>query len=116
MDLIRQLLFKMDDHSGAFAPQDYTVEGHTADEIGYHVWLLGQAGLMKVIDVTSQGSNGPQAVPLNLTWGGHDFIAAARSDTTWAHAKEKARSMGGALTFAVLKQLLESLAKTHLGI
>lgn len=86
MDLIRQLLFKMEDHSGAFAPHDYAVEGYTPDQIGYHIWLSGQAGLMKVIDVTNAGSSGPQAIPLNLTWDGHDFIAAARSDTTWAHA------------------------------
>jgi hypothetical protein len=116
IDLIRQLLFRMEDHPGAFAPRDYAVEGYTADQIGYHVWLLGQAGLMKVADVTSQGSDGPQAIPLNLTWEGHEFIAAARSDTTWAHAKEKAKSVGGALSFAVFKQLLESLSKIHLGI
>jgi hypothetical protein len=116
MDLIRQLLFKMENHSGGFAPKDYAVEGYTADQVGYHIWLLGQAGLMKVADVTSLASSGPVAIPVNLTWEGHDFIAAARSDTIWSHAMEKAKSMGGALSLAVFKQLLESLAKTHLGL
>jgi hypothetical protein len=71
MDLIRQLLFRMEHHSGGFAPQDYAVEGYTADQVGYHIWLLGQAGLMKVVDVTSQASSGPVAIPTNLTWEGH---------------------------------------------
>jgi len=116
MDLIRQLLFRMENHSEGFAPRKYDVEGYTADQVGYHIWLLGQAGLMKVAEVTSAASSGPVAIPKNLTWEGHDFIAAARSDTTWSHAMEKARSVGGALSMAVFKQLLESAAKTHLGI
>jgi hypothetical protein len=117
MDLIRQVLFKMEDHSGGFAPSNCEIEGDfTAAQIGYHVWLLGNAGLMKVTDVTSLGSEAPQAIARNLTWEGHDFIAAARNDTIWAHAKEKAKSVGGALSLGVFKQLLESLVKHQLGI
>jgi len=37
---------------------------------------------MKVADVTSLDSSGPVAMPVNLTWEGHEFIAAARSDTS----------------------------------
>jgi hypothetical protein len=116
MNLIRQILFRIENHAGAFAPQDYAVEGYTADQVGYHVWLLGQAGLMKVIDVTSHGSSGPQAVPLNLTWEGHDFIDAARSETTWSQAMKKAKSVGGSLSFVVFKQLLESVIRSQLGL
>ncbi len=86
------------------------IEGdYPADQIGYHVWLLGDAGLMKVTHVTSLGSDAPQAIAMNLTWDGHDFIAVARNDAIWAHAKEKAKSVGGALSLGVFKQLLESL-------
>jgi hypothetical protein len=56
---------------------------------------------MKVVDVTSVGFDGPHAIPLSLTWEGHDFIAAARGDTTLGHAKEKAKSVGGTLSLAV---------------
>jgi hypothetical protein len=71
---------------------------------------------MKVADVTSHASDAPQALPVNLTWEGHDFIAAARNDTIWSHAKEKAKSVGGSLSLAVFKQLLDSLIKHQLGI
>lgn len=71
------------------------MEGYTADQVGYHIWLLGQAGLMIVADVTSVGSSGPVAIPLNLTWEGHDFIAAARSDTTWFARYGKSQERGG---------------------
>lgn len=116
MNLIRQLLFRMGNHPAGFAPRDYAVEGYTADQVGYHIWLLGEAGLMKVADVTSHDSSGPVAMPVNLTWEGHEFIAAARSDTTWSRAMERAKSVGGALSLAVFKQLLESVAKTQLGL
>jgi hypothetical protein len=117
MDLIRQILFKMEDHLGGFAPRGVEIEGdYTEVQIGYHVWLLGGAGLMRVTDVTSLGSEAPEAIPLSLTWEGHDFIDAARNDTVWAHAKEKARSVGGSLSLAVFKQLLDSLMKHQLGI
>lgn len=116
MNLIRQLLFRMENHPAGFAPRDYAVEGYTADQVGYHIWLLGEAGLMKVADVTSHASSGPVAMPVNLTWEGHEFIAAARSDTTWSRAMERAKSVGGALSLAVFKQLLESVAKAQLGL
>ena len=48
---------------------------------------------MKVADVTPLGSGGPVAIPLNLTWEGQDFIAAARSDSTRSQAMERARSV-----------------------
>lgn len=117
MDLIRQILFKVEAHPEGFAPRELQIDGdYTASQIGYHVWLLGDEGLMKVADVTSHGSPGPQAIPINLTSKGHDFIDSARSDTIWSHAKAKARSVGGHLSLTMLQQLLNSLVKSQLGM
>jgi len=117
MDLIRQILFKMENHSRGGAPSNLEIEGdYTPDQIGYHVWLLGDAGLMKVSDATSMASAAPQAIPINLTWEGHVFIAAAGNDSIWAHAKEKAKCVGCALSLGVFKQLLDSLVKHQLRI
>jgi hypothetical protein len=116
MNLVRQILFKVDDHAGGFAPQHLEIDGFTSDQVGYHVWLLDDAGLIEAATVTAHGSSSPQAIPLHLTWEGHDFVAAARSDTAWSRAMQKAKSVGGPLTFAVLKQLLESMMKSQLGL
>ena len=116
MGLIRQIMFKMEHHSGGFAPQGFAAEGYSTEQIAYHIWLLGQAKLMEVADVTTHGATAPQALALNLTWEGHDFVDAARNDTTWSHAMEKAKSVGGSLSFAVLKQLLESILRSQLGL
>jgi Hypothetical protein (DUF2513) len=116
MGLIRQILFKMEEHPGGFAPKDLAIEGYTADQIGYHIWLLGQAGLMTVSEVTAHGDSGPQALAVNLTWEGHDLIDAARSDTTWSRAMDKAKTAGVSMSLAVLKQLLDSILKGQLGL
>lgn len=116
MGLVRQILFKMEAHPGGFAPEDFSIDTFSQEQISYHIWLLGQAELMKVVDVTSHCATAPQAVPISLTWAGHDFIDAARSDRTWLKAMEKAKTVGGSLSFAILKQLLESILKGQLGL
>lgn len=93
------------------------IEGdYTQSQIGYHIWLIGDAGLMKVQDVTSMAGEGPTAIPIHLTSEGHDFIDAARNESGWSTAMEKLKNAGGALTLAVLKALLESALKKQLGI
>jgi hypothetical protein len=66
MDLIRQILFKMENHGGGFAPPNVEIDGsYRAAQIGYHVWQPGDAGLMKVTEVTSMASGAPQAIAMN---------------------------------------------------
>jgi hypothetical protein len=117
MDLMRQILFKVEAHPEGFAPQDLQIDGdYTHAQIGYHVWLLGDEGLMKVAETTHMGSSSPSAIPISLTSKGHDFIDSARNDKIWSHAKEKAKSVGGSLSLAILQQLLNSLVKAQLGM
>jgi hypothetical protein len=117
MDLIRQILFKVEAHPEGFAPRELHIDGgYTQAQIGYHIWLLGDAKLMAVSDVTSHGSTGPYAIPLNLTSLGHDFIDSARNDTVWSHAKEKVKTVGGSVSLAIFQQVLNSLVKSTLGM
>ena len=116
MDLIRQILFKLEAHVGGFAPETISVDGYTSEQIGYHIWLLGQSGMMTTVEMTVHGDHSPQASAISLTWDGHDFIDAARSDTRWSKAMEMAKKIGGPLSIAVLKPLLESLWKAQLGV
>lgn len=109
-------MFKMESHESGFAPHNFVFDGYTDEQVLYHVWLLGDAGLMQVSDVTSLSSKSPQALPVKLTWAGHDFLDAARNDTVWSQALEKVKSVGGSVTFALFKQILEALLKNQLGL
>ena len=85
MDLIRQILLTAEAYPSGFAPQ-IEIDGYTQEEINYHAFLLGEAGLAKVNNVTHMGSKSPEAIIVNLTWSGHEFLDAARGKTIWNQA------------------------------
>lgn len=55
------------DPSGAVIP--LVLEGSTAEEISYHVLLLGDAGF---IEIGKDEQGRPR--PTRLTWKGHDYL------------------------------------------
>jgi hypothetical protein len=52
---------------------------------------------------------------LRLTYDGHEFLDAARSDTLWNKAKENVITKTGTLTLEGLKIALSTLIKHALG-
>ncbi len=114
LDLIRKMLLAVEDAPTGFAPT-LRFDGHTDAQVGYHAYLLIDAGLAKGANVTSHGSDGPVAMIQYLTWEGHEFADAARDETRWKKAKSIA-DKGGGITLDVMKELLISLAKAALGL
>ncbi len=116
LDLIRSLLIMMEAHEHGYAPVDIKVDGYTEEQVGFHVHLLGDAGLAVVADTTSIGSESPSAMPQYLTWAGYEFLEAAKDETVWGLAKEKVIKPAGGVAFTVLLEWLKMEAKTRLGI
>jgi hypothetical protein len=59
---------------------DVAVNGRSRDEITYHVMLLDEAAFIEAEDLTTM--DGVCWKPKRLTYTGHEFIDAARSDTS----------------------------------
>ncbi|MCK4340490.1 MAG: DUF2513 domain-containing protein [Phycisphaerae bacterium] len=116
MDLVRQLLLKIEEHEHGLAPRNLPIDGYDDEQIGYHVHLMGQAGLLKVADVTHLGSASPEAIPVRMTWAGHDFLDAARSETIWSRAKDHLGANWASVPFEVLKSLLVKFISESVGI
>ncbi|MBM4034844.1 MAG: DUF2513 domain-containing protein [Planctomycetes bacterium] len=116
LDLVRKILFAVEEHASGFAPTDLHVEGYTKAQIGYHAYLVVDAGLAQGEDVTDTDSEGPEWMITALTWKGHEFVEAARDDSRWERAKRMVADKGGSITFDLLKQLLTSLMKGALGL
>ena len=77
----------------------------TPEEIGHHIYLMGQGGLAHVVDVTGYGASGlPQSALVCLTPKGQDFADLA-NDGAWA--KERLERVGGSAPFQVWVELLE---------
>lgn len=116
MDLIRKLVITIEDHPSGFAPSELKIEGHTEEEVSYHLWLMLQAGLIEGEDITYGGCNSPIAMATSLSWAGHEFASLARSDTVWNQAKTKIKDTVGSVSLAIFTELLKSIGKSIIGM
>lgn len=116
MDLVRSIVLAIEAAPTGHAPHPLAIEGHTGEEIGYHVHIMIQAGLLRGADVTTMGDTNPQAIAASLTWAGHEFVDAARDDKRWSRAKELAVTKAGSVTIEVLTKILTSLMASALGL
>jgi hypothetical protein len=115
LDLIRKMILAIEDHPAGWAPE-LTFDGYTKAQIGYHAYLLIDAGLAKGHDASTIGSEAPEGLITNLTWKGHEFAQAARDQTRWRKAMALVAEKGGSITLDVLTQLLGSLMKGNFGL
>jgi hypothetical protein len=83
-DTIREILARLEEKDGnksVLRLSDFADE--RANEISYHVELMIEAGL---INGSMSKEIGPPVHRFNivrLTWNGHEFLDAIRSDTVW---------------------------------
>ncbi len=110
MDLIREILLEVE-KSPSLGGCQVKMPGRTSEELYYNAQLAQEAGF---IDARfAHGS--PDFHVIRLTYQGHEFLDAARSDTRWAKAKEIVIKNTGTLTLEALKIALETLVKHALG-
>lgn len=117
MDLARKILLAIEDapyqgKAGFSVPQ---VDGYTSEEIDYNVLQLKDAGFIEAHSKTRIDRTVVLTIE-RLTWGGHEFLDAARDQKTWNQAKSVISEKGGSLTFDVLKAVLSQLARQAVGL
>jgi repressor of nif and glnA expression len=116
MDLIRKILLYAEESESSDIPK-VTIQGYTEEQINYHLKLLNDANLVTSVKVTPITESGFKMItPRRLTWEGHEFLDAARDDTTWQKAKKVVTEKGGSLTFEVIKGVLAQLARQTVGL
>ena len=115
LELIRKMLLECEHSPSGWAP-DFKFDGYSDAQVGYHAYLMMDAGLVNGSDVTTNGSQGPEAMITSLTWQGHEFAEAARDDGRWKKAMGLVAEKGGSITLDVMKALLVSLMKSSLGL
>lgn len=109
-------MLKIEDAPGGWAPQDLGIKDYTASQVGYHAYLLVDAGLAHGTDTSYAGSDAPEALISHLTWAGHEFAEAARNDTHWNKAMNLVKNKGGAITLDILIKLLVGYMKNTFAI
>lgn len=113
MDLARLILLRLEEQENYHDDISQEFEGYTQEQVGYHIMLLHEAGLLFAIDAS--GNQDLQWFPQRLTWQGHEFLDSARDNKIWNKAKEIMAKTGG-FAFEIAKPLLTSLLRQQLGL
>ena len=98
-DLLLQVLREVEEWPTTRVAQLVKVDGHSSDEVGYHAWLLADAGLIEGQDLSQRSDATHHYAPMCLTNKGHDFLNVAREPQRWQQIKSAIVSRG--LTMAV---------------
>jgi hypothetical protein len=88
---------------------------NTPIEVVEHLELMINAGLIEgEAQTDAEAEGGGIFVISKLTWAGHDFLSAARSDNVW-NATKRRIGKAGSWTFGLVLEVLKEEAKRHLG-
>jgi hypothetical protein len=116
MNLVREILIWTENNEHGRVGKNPEIEGYSEEEIGYHVYIMDQAGLLKAVDMTSLNDPSPSATLIELTWHGHEFLDAAKDDTIWAKAKNTLFKTTTSITFDLLLEWLKAEGRNRLGL
>jgi len=116
MELVRAILLAMEASPHGFAPLPFTVAGYDQGVIEHHVWLMEQGQLVTAEETTALGDASPLAMPLSITWRGHDFLDTVRTDRVWLKVKAELKDRAMSLPFELLTDLAMKIAKSYVGL
>ncbi|AMJ94871.1 hypothetical protein AVL56_11575 [Alteromonas stellipolaris] len=115
MDLVREILINLNEHPHGYAPDNFKVQGYSQEEVLYHCFILGEAGLIDASNTSSDNSLSPEAIPIRLTWMGHEFIENAKNENIWQQTKDAVHKIGD-VSFSVWASVLAKVVEQNLGI
>lgn len=116
MELVREILLAIEASPSGFAPRPLQIRDYSAEQIGYHVLIMDEGGLIEADVTTTKNSASPGALAKRLTWQGHEFLDAARDPGIWKKAMGLVKEQAGSVTIHTLKELLVSLGAKALGL
>ncbi len=114
-DKIREILIKLEEMPaekgnlclGDFPPGE-------AYEYSYNTELLMEAGVIYGDMSKTLGSHASDFMAIRLTWEGHEFIDAIRSDNVWEKTKTSFVTSGLSMTFDLVKTVSTDIAAAYL--
>lgn len=117
MDLYRQIVLKLEALDLEFgsvitidvSDGDLDIEGHTHDEIAYHLDQIIRSGMIDDAGASSFDGPGFRC----LTPKGHDFADSVRDEKVWAMTKQGALKAGG-ITLDLVAALAKGFVKQQI--
>lgn len=87
-----------------------------ANILGYHLWLLQDAGYIEAGHHSRFLSRGEVWHSVKLTWAGTNFLNTIRDPGVWTETKNRVASTVGTVSIAVLTEVATSVARRMLGL
>ena len=105
MELVRKILFAIEEQYVDRIIYNLDIEGHTMAEIAYHCKILHEAGL--VSDYGSKNADDHIYIfaVSSLTWDGCDYLDKVRQDTVWNKTKDVITKQGLPMILDVVKDV-----------
>ena len=105
LDLIREILLEIEKMPAGSGPiQIHSVGGnYSSEEITQHLGLLLDIEFIDARRITT--FEGTAYLVRRMTWDGHDYLDAVRSDDVWSGVQRKLGKIGGTAALATVKQL-----------
>lgn len=102
MDLVRGIL------SSTVSNDKTVLTKYTPEQIGYHVAIMIDAGLIDGKASAPSGSIYPTHYYIRrLTWAGHEFLEVSSDSTSWQKAKDSFIDKGVSWSFDLLIEFLK---------
>ena len=116
-DTVRAILLKLEAAEAAHTTLTLDqVDGIDRQQVGYHMMLLNEAGLIEAKILKSSSGDGAIATALarRLTWEGHEFLDKIRDPSMWGKIKAKVKEKSLDLTFDSIRAAAAVLIKAAL--
>jgi len=114
-DKIREILIKLEElpaGNGNLNLSDF--DTNKAYEYSYNTELLIEAGLIHGSMSKTFGVQANGFIAIRLTWEGHEFLDAIRSDSVWEKTKASFKNGGLSMTLDLVKTVAKNIAITYL--
>lgn len=115
MELVFEILKKIvdSDHEDIYC-RPIRLDGYQPEEIGYHLYLMDQAGLLEAnVQETTVGPLYEATFFVEMKWDGYEFLEALQNDSVFEKFKAVLKEKGGNIPFKIAEELLLKLSSTY---
>jgi hypothetical protein len=114
-DTIREILKLLEDAPPEEQSQRLAgIPSERAFEIASHLELILESGLVAGQLPRTAAPGAPDLLALRLTWQGHEFLDAIRSDLVWQRTKKSFANSGLAMTADRIRAVADGIAASVL--
>lgn len=109
-EVIRYILTALEEAPTAERQYPLQLTAYPADIISYHLWLLIQSGLIVgACNKEAPYAGNFQCYGVCLTWAGHEFLGAIRSDSAWKKIRHYLAERTLDLSYETIKAAAQAL-------